>query len=109
VSVNNNFPRTRFKRNYDEDTIRQLVQSTNFAIDGKTNNTGEVTLTANAASTAVTNNLCNVNSVILLQPKTANAAAALATTYCTAGDGSFTVTHANNSQTDKEFKYVVIG
>jgi hypothetical protein len=48
--------------------------------------------------------------VILLSPTTANAAAALATTYVSAvTQGSFTLTHANNAQTDKTFGYVALG
>ena len=109
MGVNNNFPVAKFKKFYEEETIRQLVKSIEFAMSGKLNCTGELTLTANAASTAVTNNNVNENSVILITPTTANAAAAVATTYITPASGSFTVTHANNAQTDRVFKYVVIG
>ncbi|TXH55201.1 MAG: hypothetical protein E6Q97_09285 [Desulfurellales bacterium] len=109
MGVNNNFPIAKFKRNYDEDTIRQIVQSVRHAMLGNTNNTGEVKLTAGAASTVVIDNRCTTNSVVLLQPKTANAAAAIATTYPVTGEGTFTLNHANNGQTDKDFKYVIVG
>lgn len=75
---------------------------------GKLNNGGEVTLTANAATTTLSDDLITTNSVILLQPTTANAAAALATTYfSTPTQGSVTINHANNAQSDKTFKYTV--
>jgi hypothetical protein len=44
--------------------------------------------------------------VVLIVPKTANAAAALSTTFISAvNNGSFTVTHAASSQTDRTFGY----
>lgn len=109
MAVNNNFPYAPENVTLEAGYIRLLKQAINYAMKGKTNNTGEVTLTANAASTPVTEKLCTENSVVLLQPLTANAAAALGTTYITAGAGTFTITHANNSQVDKSFKYVIIG
>lgn len=109
MAVNNNFPRLPPSLRKDEQNLRLIAQAVNSVVDGKMNCTGEVTLTASTTTTAVTNNLCNANSVILLQPITANAAAAIGTTYIVAATGSFTVTHANNAQTDRNFKYVLIG
>jgi len=89
-----------------------LTDAVNGLIDGRPNVTGEVTLTANAASTTVTDNKFESGMVVLLQPKTANAAAALATTYITDANktkGAFTITHANNAQVDKTFAYVRLG
>ena len=93
---------------------RQLAEGVNQALNGKLNSTGLVTLTANAASTVVTDFRIGNDSVILLMPLTANAATALATTYIlTTGidplNVQFTITHANNAQTDKSFRYVVLG
>lgn len=109
MAVNNNFPSAPENVTAEVGYIRLLKQAINSAIRGKLNCTGEVTLTANAASTVVIEKLCNANSVILLQPTTANAAAAIGTTYIEAGAGTFTITHANNAQADKSFKYVIIG
>lgn len=90
--------------------LRRVVTAVNNILRGKTNNVGSVTLTANAASTALSDIRIGINSVIVLQPTTANAAAALATTYVgTPGDGTVTITHANNAQTDRVFLYCVIG
>ena len=90
----------------------KFVDSINNMIKGRTENVSQVTLTANAASTTVSNSNISENSEILLSPKTANAAAALATTYipeATILNGSFVIQHANNAQTDKTFGYVWVG
>jgi hypothetical protein len=79
---------------------------------GRSNATGTFTLTAGATSTAVTAPNCSINSVPLVSPTTANAAAEMGngTMYIgTIADGSFTVTHANNGQTDRTFRWVAIG
>lgn len=82
--------------------------------NGKTENVGELTLTANAASTVVTDIRISPQSVIVWHPRTANAATEMAngTMYVTdanMGNGTMTVTHANNAQTDRDFRYAVIG
>lgn len=80
--------------------------------NGKLNNVGEVTLTANAASTTLTDALIGPDSKISINdtPLTANAAAAIATTYQDAPTtGSVVIRHANNAQTDRTFRYSVTG
>ncbi len=87
------------------DAIIQLVQ-------GRMNAVGEVTLAAGAALTVVSWVNCSIDSRIFLMPKTANAAAALATTYIPDVDivqGSFTIRHVNNAQVDKVFAFLCIG
>ena len=54
---------------------RQTAQVVNLLVDGKFNAVGTVTLTASAASTAVTDYRAGQDSVILFTPTTANAAA----------------------------------
>lgn len=91
---------------------RQTAQAVNLLIDGKFNSTGTVTLTASAASTAVTDYRVGPDSVIVFTPTTANAAAEQGggTMYLSArAKQGFTLTHANNSQTDRTFLYIVIG
>ena len=87
--------------------LRQLAVAININADGQT---GTLTLTANAASTTLTDDRITASSVISLMPTTANAAAALATSYVgTRAIGSATITHANNAQADKTFAYIVTG
>ena len=81
---------------------------------GKTENVAEVTLTANVASTTVTDIRVSPQSVLVWHPRTANAAAELAngTMYVTdanMGNGTYTITHANNAQTDRSFRVAIIG
>jgi hypothetical protein len=97
---------------YAGGTPREISQVVNNLLDGKSNNTGTFTCTASAATTAVTDFRAGKSSIILLMPQTANAAAEVGngTIYVsTRAKQSFTVTHANNAQTDRTFGYVVIG
>ena len=82
--------------------------------NGKLECVAEVTLTAGAASTAVTDIRVSPQSVLLWHPRTANAAAELAngTMYVTdanMANGSYTITHANNAQVDRTFRVAIIG
>ncbi len=95
------------------DDARAVATAVNQVIKGKLNSTGTVTLTPSAASTVVSNALVSPQSVILLMPQTAHAAAELATAFIAPGaivDGAgFTITHASNAQTDRVFGYVILG
>lgn len=94
-------------------TERQVHQAVRELIEGRSNAVGTVTLTANATTTTVERSTVNRNAVVMLQPQTANAAAELGagTAYwsVSADGGAFTITHANNAQTDRTFGYLVIG
>ncbi len=83
---------------------------------GKLNCSGVVTLAAGQSTTTLVDPLITYTSTILFMPSTANAAAAMAGLYVTdtlAGSGgaagSAVLHHANNAQTDREFRYVIIG
>lgn len=87
------------------DAIIQLVQ-------GRMNAVGEFTLTPGAALTVVTFENCSTDSRIFIMPQTANAAAALGTTYIPEADiaqGGFTVRHANAATVDRTFSFLCIG
>jgi hypothetical protein len=82
------------------------------ANQGHIQNTGSVTLTDNVASTTVSDARAGANSFIGFMPTTANAAAELGggTLYvATQGKQTFTITHANNAQTDRTFRYCILG
>lgn len=99
------------------DIVRWLInlaEIVRLMLTGKLNATGTVTLTESVTSTALTDVRLGIDSVVLFDPKTANAAAELygATMYvATAGraNGVFTITHANDASTDRTFKYLIIG
>lgn len=93
-----------------ETSTFEIVRSIRELYEGRSNAVGSVTLTASTTTTVVPTDTSGDGSVILLSPRTANAAAALATTYVSSiGNGTFTLTHANNAQTDRTFGYVAIG
>lgn len=81
---------------------------------GKIQCVTELTLTANAASSTLNFKGLSPQSVVIFDPKTANAAAELygGTMYvltANRGNDAWTVTHANNSQSDRSFQIAVIG
>ncbi len=87
----------------------RLVMATtiNELLKGRANNAGTLTLADGTTTTTVLDNQFQSDMVPLLIPTTANAAAALATTYLTARDnGSFELTHDNDASTDRTFLYV---
>lgn len=87
-----------------------LLNKLDELLKGKLNTVEEITLTENQATTTITDELVSPNSHVSLSPTTANAATALATTYIsTYGDGSYTITHTNNAQTDRTFRVTVTG
>ncbi len=93
---------------------RRLYDGLFRARQGKLECINEVTLTANAASTVLSDIRISTQSWIGWMPLTANAATELAagTMYvleANVGTGSITITHANNAQTDRKFRLIVIG
>ena len=81
---------------------------------GKLECVAELTLTANAATTAFNYNGLSPQSVVIFDPKTANAATekAAGTMYVLEASRSnnvWTVTHANNAQADRKFQVAIIG
>tara|TARA_R100001082_G_C4365746_1_gene161846 strand:- start:994 stop:1323 length:330 start_codon:yes stop_codon:yes gene_type:complete len=90
--------------------LRLIANAVNNTLDGKINSTGNITLTASATSTTLTDKRIGLNSVIVLVPTNANSNSAKANLYVSAkDDGSATLTHSSSSNTDQTFDYVVIG
>lgn len=90
--------------------VSRLFDMLEGLLNGHTRNQGSVTLTANATTTTVDDPAFESHQTILLSPLTANAAAAIGTTYVSARTkGQFVLTHANNAQTDKDFEYTYVG
>jgi hypothetical protein len=95
-----------------ERNLQTIVDAIRQLFEGRSNAVGSVTLTANAATTVVAGPNIGLDSSIFLFPKTSNAAAAVATTFVLAANvvrGQFTISHANNAQTDKSFFWVALG
>lgn len=92
--------------------VRRISEVVNSILTGKMNVTLDVTLTAGASTTTLTDARLSVATVISFCPLTAHAAAELAagTLYVSARtNGTMTLTHANNAQADREFDCTLIG
>jgi hypothetical protein len=90
----------------------RLVDVVNNTLSGKINVTLTITLAANAASTTVTDARISADCVLVFMPLTADAAAELAggTLYVTSQQNKqATIAHANNSETDRSFRILIIG
>lgn len=95
----------RFMSRDGKDTPTTIATLANQALAGLVN-FGEVTLAANATSTAVSVPGIGPDAFFHITPLTANAAAALANTYISARvKNQVTLTHADNAQTDRTFIY----
>lgn len=88
---------------------REISEVVNNVMNGKTNNTGAVTLAVGGAtSTVITDERIGFNSVVILTPATsgANGFGYYLDTY---SKGSVTVRHGANVMADRTFKYIVVG
>jgi hypothetical protein len=99
-----------------ERDLSRIVLAVRQLTEGRSNAVGSVTLTPDTGtpvtSTAVAAPNCGPGSAVLLFPQTANAAAALGTTYVPAADvaaGIFTIRHASAATTDRTFHFVCLG
>lgn len=96
---------------YDKDATK-LQASVEQIAQGRMNCTGTFTLTASATSTMVTSPNVAPGTIIVLSPQTADAAAALATTFVASANvtqGGFTVSHASGASVDRTFGFIAIG
>ena len=88
---------------------RQTAEVVRGIMDGKTNNTGTVTLAvAGATSTTINNERIGYDSVILLSPVTTNASG-FGYYIDTNAQGSAVIRHAANSTASRTFKYIIVG
>lgn len=105
---------------YDRDNLDEFVRSLNSVLNGimlgRTNNTGTVTLTANATTTVVTLSAGQLGpyTQVIFTPNTVNAATEfgagkLYVSLIDADNFQFTITHSNTADTDKIFQYVLVG
>ena len=93
----------------DEITHRRRIAAWAIATNqGHIQNTGMVTLGTSVATTVITDSRVGGSSFIGLMPVTSDASAAGA--YVSSqSQGAFTITHPNNSQNDRTFRYCILG
>lgn len=93
-------------------THDEEIDFINQLADGRINNAGLFTLTANAGSSVITDSRIGGTSYIAWEPTTAHASAEIAAggIYVSSqAKGTCTLTHANNAQTDRIFRLVILG
>lgn len=97
--------------NYSGGSPREISEVVNNIMNGKTNNTGTVTLAvASATTTTINDERIGYNSIITFMPTTANAASELTNLYVSAKTkGSATLTHSANVSADKTYSYIIVG
>lgn len=98
----------------ETDHLRKLAEASRLLFDGKTNATGEVTLTASAATTTISDRRIGNKTKVILTPTTANASAEIGNgtifqTFPNAANEAAVINHASNSQTDRTFEYTLTG
>lgn len=95
-----------------ERDIQKIVDAIIQLAEGRQASVGDVTLIPNDTTTTVDFPNCSTECRVFLFPQTANAAAAVPTTYILQSDilrRQFTITHANNAQADRSFSFLCIG
>ena len=90
---------------------RAVAEVVNGVMAGKTNNTGEITLLdGGATSTTLNDERIGFNSVIILSPLSATAAAFMNNLYVSARNkGQAVLTHSVNSAADRKYAYIIVG
>jgi hypothetical protein len=90
----------------DQRAVAEVVRG---IMDGKTNNTGEITLTQSSTTTTLTDRRIGPTTVILFSPINQKAAAEIAGLYVSArGQGTATLTHGSHNF-DMKYAYALIG
>lgn len=87
----------------------RVVYAVNLLI-AKANCTLDLTLTASATSTTLTDFRIHPGCVLDFMPTTANAATARASIYVTSvGKGTATINHASSANVDQTFRVSIVG
>lgn len=89
---------------------RAVAEIINNMMDGKTNNTGEITLTSSTTSTTLYDARLSANSTIIMTPMTLNAAKEFGTCYISSrSNGSAVISHQNTGHSDLLYTYAIVG
>ncbi len=99
-----------------KDWLLHARNTINGCLNGRSNNTGEVTLITSTATTTVEIAVgrLGADSVILFEPTTLNAAGEVGagTMFVSTKDpstGKFHITHASNTENDRTFNFIIVG
>jgi len=93
----------------DRQHRREIARTVNTLLRGQDNSSMQVTLVAGATQTVVTDARISLQTCVTLMPTTANAAAAIPTTYVVCEKGKATIYHDNDTTTDRIFTMGIQG
>lgn len=90
---------------------REIARVLNLVMQGKTNNSFQVTLTENTATTTIIDSRISIATSITFMPVTANAGAEMVTglLYAVPSAGQAIIHHDNNPETDRTFNVALHG
>jgi hypothetical protein len=88
---------------------RLIAEGVNRLNQGHMNASLYVTLDPGETETVVVDSRISRQTALIFHPQTADAAAALGTTYAVCTNGSATIYHTSNAQTDRKFTLGLIG
>ena len=91
----------------DQNKINNVVRQ---LIEGRFNNIFSASINSGASSTVITSGLIGPNSQLVPVPLTANAAAQMTMLRpVSVSMGTATLAHGNNTNSDQNFNFIVIG
>ncbi len=89
---------------------RQLAVAVNNLLQGKMNATGLITLEVNSTTTSLIDDRLALESGVFFDPLTENAKADIPLALeADRNNGQWVLTHADNDQTDRTFRYFLVG
>ena len=95
---------------YQGGSPREISEVVNNIMNGKTNNTGSVTLTQSSTTTTLNDERIGESSVIVFTPLSSHAASEMAHLYISAQTKrQATITHRNTGHSDLNFRYIIVG
>jgi len=97
-----------FHKGRTEEHTRIIAQTVNGMLRGRSNNTTTVTLAANATETVIEDDRYTRDTIPLLVPQSASAAAAVGV-YAVGSAGKITIGHDSSESTDRTFGVVYFG
>jgi hypothetical protein len=111
AGANKGFPGVPEMEANEQEHRRKIARVLNNAVGGRINCVVDVTLTAGATTTTVTDPRLSATSFIMWMPRTANASVAeKAGIWVSArSNGTAVLTHASSANTDQNFTILILG
>ena len=109
MPLNQNHPTLPLNWEDRDEMLLLVAQAVNGMMKGETNNNFDVTLTASATQTTVSEAAVTIGVVPYFTPRSASAAAALANLWTESKPGSLIIHHDSSADTDRTFTVCIFG